>query len=174
MNPASLYTYVDGVDDLYTRILVDSFGRLSTSIRTAVDDRSPDDDRSPRRRLIDGAIAFRRWAIDNPNEFNLIYTDQIPGYEAPVGGPTVDAELAVGWPFIELIADMLGEDDPGRLVEDDGTDRHVGVYGLRALMHGFASLEANSHAPYTNDRSDLMIMALERFLDDMIERCGSA
>jgi hypothetical protein len=42
------------------------------------------------------ALAYRRWAVDHPNEFGLLFGDPIPGYDAPAGGPTVEGMTRVG------------------------------------------------------------------------------
>ena len=183
MNPASLYTYVDGVDDLYTRILLQSFQRLGAAVQEAMKDHG----RPPRDRLIAGAHGFRSWALAHPREFNLIYTDQIPNYAAPAGGPTVEAELAVEMPFVTATAELLGLADPGQLLTGDGASTNVesgdegdhgsagpaqSLFTLRAILHGFTMLEINNHAPYLGNEGEEMITALLRVLDDAAARFG--
>jgi AcrR family transcriptional regulator len=132
MNPASLYTYVDGINDLYTRILGRSFRSLADAIQTA--ERSAGSD--ARTRLLACATAYRTWALDHPREFNLIFTDQIPGYAAPSQGDTADAETAVNMPFVRALQEMLGESETQHPASLSGDLATIG-YELRSLIHGF-------------------------------------
>ncbi|MEM9612984.1 MAG: TetR/AcrR family transcriptional regulator [Actinomycetota bacterium] len=164
MNPASLYTYVDGVDDLYTRILLQSFKRFGDAVHEAM----AEDGRPPRDRLVAGARAFRAWALAHPSEFNLLYTDQLPDYEAPPDGPTVEAQRQAIIPFAQAIAELVGETEPMRLVSAADDERTRLVFTMRAVMHGYTTLEVNNHAPYLDGTGDEMIEALERVLDDLV------
>ncbi|MEM9133152.1 MAG: TetR/AcrR family transcriptional regulator [Actinomycetota bacterium] len=164
MNPASLYTYVDGVDDLYTRILLQSFKRFGDAVHEAM----AEDGRPPRDRLVAGARAFRAWALAHPSEFNLLYTDQLPDYEAPPDGPTVEAQRQAIIPFAQAIAQLVGEPEPMRLVSAADDERTRLVFTMRAVMHGYTTLEVNNHAPYLDGTGDEMIEALERVLDDLV------
>lgn len=175
MNPASLYTYFDGVEELYTHILLRCFQRLADAVTDAAHTAGPD---GPRERLLACAQAFRRWALDHPREFNLIYTDQIPGYAAPADGPTLTAALAVEQPFADAIAELLGlagtvdlrdGSGPGEDRTDELAER---IYALRALLHGFVSLEVNHHAPYLRGSDETMVRALTRALDELTDRLG--
>ncbi len=169
MNPASLYTYVDGVDDLFTRILLLSFDRLATAIRSAAD---AEPGAGPGARLLAAAHAYRGWALDHPREFNLLYTDQLPNYTAPPDGPTVDAALAVERPFLEAMGELAGLDDPFDLIGDEHPERAAAVYGLRATLHGFITLEVNHHAPYLNGAGEMMGQVLTRSIDEFTTRFG--
>ena len=101
MNPASLYTYVDGINDLYTRILGQSFRSLADAVADAAET-----DLDPRARLIGCARAYRAWALEKPNQFNLIFTNQIPGYEAPTEGEAFDAAMDANTPFTDALLEL--------------------------------------------------------------------
>jgi AcrR family transcriptional regulator len=168
MNPASLYTYIDGIDDLYTRILLQSFDRLAVVVRAAYEETAAG---PPAARAAACARAFRSWALAHPRQYNLIYTDQIPGYAAPPGGPTIEAEMAVERPFLEAVADLLDRDDPMSLLDGD-SELSRSLYALRAMLHGFTSLEVNHHSPYLDGSDEMMVAALNRSLDDLVDRFG--
>lgn len=168
MNPASLYTYVDGIDDLYTRILLDSFESLASAVRAASDAAA---DKPPRQRLLDCAAAYRAWALAHPKRFNLIYTDQIPGYVAPPDGPTVAAEIAVELPFIEALGQLTGQ-EPADVLEPSDPDRFVALAALRSMVLGFTMLEVNNHAPYLNNSPDTMLDALGLAIDNLVSTDG--
>ena len=141
---ASLYTYFDSLDEVFTSLLLSSYGRLAAATAAAVDHFA---DASPADRALAGILALRRWALDHRHEFNLIFSDQLPGYSAPPGGPTVDAQVAVFRPITDAIAavsmgaarsrDRLGRDEAGLVVW--------------STFHGAVSLEVNHHLDWLPD-----------------------
>lgn len=164
MNPASLYTYVDGIDDLYTRILIESFDSLAAAVRDASE---AGRDKPARQRLLDCSAAYRSWAVTHPRQFNLIFTDQIPGYEAPPDGPTVDAETAIEQPFIAALAELLGH-RPEDLLSDTSSKAFAAVVALRSQLLGFTMLEINNHAPYLDNSPTIMLTATEHAIDALV------
>lgn len=162
MNPASLYTYFENLDDVFTQVILESFGRLGDALQASAAEHS---DEPPTERLIASALAYRQWALDHPAEFNLVFTDQIPGYAAPPDGPTVAAQDAIFGPFIDAVAELMG--NPPDDVDADAasfvrTQDPVGPVGLWAMMHGLVMLEINHHLPFIDDRERLFVVALRR------------
>lgn len=164
MNPASLYTYVNGIDDLFTRILLDSFGDLASHVAAAAEGDGTIEDR-----LLATCLAYRAWAVANPQRFNLIFTDQIPGYAAPPGGPTVAAEMAVGAPFLRLVGELQGHRsgplDVPAFMELPLAER-ARLFAPFAALHGFVSLEINNHAPF-GDNEAMLRLHLLALLDSL-------
>ena len=162
MNPASLYTYFDSLDDLFTAVILDSYGGLAAALEQAVASARADD------RLPAVVRAYRTWAVDHPAQFNLIFSDQIPGYAAPPGGPTVDAELAVVRPLVRAIGERLGRpydiDTFGELPQSE-QDRLLGLWGL---LHGLVALEVNSHLPFVEDHEALVIGQVTNALAELV------
>lgn len=158
INPASLYTYFDSLDDLFTAVITDSFGRLAEAVSAVGDEVAG---RPPAERLLACAAAYRDWAVEHPAEFNLIFTDRIPGYAAPPDGPTVEAQVGIFGPFLDALADLLDvdRDDPAALAERSE------VIGLWATMHGLVLLEINHHIPFVEDPVRLFVDTLRRQLD---------
>lgn len=169
MNPASLYTYFDSLDDVFTAVILDSFTRLGAAMQTtaaAVSGQPPDE------RLLAGAATYRRWAIDHPAEFNLVFTDQLPNYAAPPDGPTVQAQQAIFGDLARALAEHL-ESEPGGEPDFDAlassqTGRSTFV-GLWATMHGLVMLEINNHLPFMNDHEVVFEATLRRALRSAIE-----
>jgi AcrR family transcriptional regulator len=145
MNPASLYTYFEGMDALYTALIVRGFDSLADAVRTAADGAANAD---PLDHVVACANAYRSWAVANPAQFNLIFSDQIPGYAAPPGGPTVDAETAALQPLTQAASRVYQSVNTDTVDLDelplDEHDRHMMLYGL---LHGLVSLEVNHHFP---------------------------
>lgn len=159
VNPASLYTYFDSLDDLFTAVITSSFGRLGAAVGGAAEGAA---ELEPAERLMACAHAYRAWALGHPAEFNLIFTDRIPGYEAPPGGPTVEVQKAVFGPFVAALDELSGNEPT-----EPGARPGVAVgplerISLWAAMHGFVMLEINHHLPFVADH--------ERAFDDGMRR----
>jgi AcrR family transcriptional regulator len=112
MSPAGLYRYVGSREELLTLLIAEGYQDLGHHLEVALG-AAPDAAPAPGRaapvpplvvaaggdaaeRLRAVALAYRRWAVDHPNEFGLLFGDPIPGYEAPAGGPTVEGMTRVG------------------------------------------------------------------------------
>lgn len=153
MNPASLYTYVDGIDDLFTRILLDSFHDLARHMEATADQHAGED---AEERLLAICRAYRTWAVEHPQQFNLIFTDQIPGYAAPPDGPTVEAEVAVYRPMVAALGELIGQPlDPLSLADLPSPER-TRLFAPFATLHGFVMLEINHHAPLLGDDGQML------------------
>jgi AcrR family transcriptional regulator len=155
LNPASLYTYFDSLDDLFTAVILDSFGRLARAVNEASDAAAELD---PLDRLMACAHAYRSWALEQPGEFNLVFTDRIPGYEAPPGGPTVAIQDEIFGPFVAALDALDGAPDAARDVRAGADDR----VALWATMHGLVMLEINHHLPFVEDTAGVFDRSLRR------------
>jgi AcrR family transcriptional regulator len=151
LGPASLYTYFDSLDDIFTMLLLSSYRRLAEATANAVDafKRSP-----PVDRAFAGILAHRHWALTHRNEFNLLFTDQLPGYTAPPGGPTVTAQVEVFMPMVEAVAEILPTDP------DLGPEELTVV--LWSTFHGAVALEVNHHLDWLTDTAALHETAVRR------------
>lgn len=165
VNPASLYTYFASLDEVFTAVITDSFERLGAAMQCAANDRA---NLPPLERLTELALAYRRWALDHSAEFNLIFTDQLPGYAAPPDGPTVAAQSAIFTPFATALAEVMGF-DPSEVVMDPASpasrpDDLSALVGLWATMHGGVMLEINNHLPFLDDHKTVFVGTIERAL----------
>ena len=79
MAVSALYRYFASRDDLVTALLVEAYEAHAAAVEAAVG-RAGDD---PVDRLRAGLVEFRRWAVDRPVEYGLMYGSPLPGYEAP-------------------------------------------------------------------------------------------
>ncbi len=110
MVSSAVYRYVDSRDDLLTRLIVEAYDALGESAEAAsalAADTVPADDL---RRWCAIADAVRRWALDHPHQYLLLYGTPVPGYAAPE--LTVGSGTRVTLTLVEVIGDAH---DAGRL-----------------------------------------------------------
>ncbi len=146
LSPASLYTYFGSLDELFTELLLQSYGRLAASGASAIEAFA---DAPVGDRLLVGPIAYRDWALANRGQFNLIFTDQLPGYAAAPGGPTVDAQMDVFRPMVSVLAEAQGIDFDESIMstQSPNLDAFLGFWGT---FHGLTTLEVNHHLDWVD------------------------
>ncbi len=81
MVSSAIYRYVADRDDLLTLLVVDAYSELADVVDQAAAGLSAESDW--RTRLLEMACAVRRWAIDQPARWALLYGSPVPGYHAP-------------------------------------------------------------------------------------------
>lgn len=152
--PSALYRYYPDREALITALIVDAFEQLAVTLRAA------DAGTSHGARLLAAAHAYRRWALANPVDFQLVFGNPIPGYHAPAEqtGPAMQRVFAV---FLDIIdeAHAAGRLRPvpafrPAVLADCGPDHLLSRYpapvmysGLEgwATMHGVVALELFGH-----------------------------
>jgi AcrR family transcriptional regulator len=78
MVSSAVYRYVASRDELLTLLLVDAYSELADAVDDARAAKG-----SWRDRLYAMAQAARRWAVDHPEGWALLYGSPVPGYRAP-------------------------------------------------------------------------------------------
>jgi AcrR family transcriptional regulator len=76
----AIYNYFPRLEDLITALIVDTFTALAEAMEAA--EAEVESDR-PYDKVIALCLAYRRWAVTHPVDFQLIYGNPIPGYHAP-------------------------------------------------------------------------------------------
>lgn len=81
----ALYNYFPRLEDLITGLIVDAFTSLAAAMNAAADAAMAESaDTEKCLPAIEAmGLAYRAWAMAHPTEFQLIYGNPIPGYEAP-------------------------------------------------------------------------------------------
>ncbi|MDQ7027472.1 MAG: TetR/AcrR family transcriptional regulator [Anaerolineae bacterium] len=74
----AIYNYFSRLDNLITALIVDAFNGLGDAVQDAVQSQT-----NLALQFKTGANAYRQWALDHAADFQLIYGNPIPGYEAP-------------------------------------------------------------------------------------------
>ncbi len=103
MTPPALYRYYDRLDDLITVLITENFHALADALEAAYAAAAPE---KTVDQLMAAALAYRRWALDNPVDFELIYGTPIPGYHAPQD-ITVPASARTLVVFVGLFVEAL-------------------------------------------------------------------
>jgi AcrR family transcriptional regulator len=169
---SGLYRYFDNRDALITALIIDAYTEQAQAMHDAQVDLPRADYTG---RLIATLRMYRRWALDNPEMFALIYGTPIPQYSAP-DEQTVPAAAQVMREVMLILGDAYqagalqpsanfdGSIDVQR-VDAPPVLAHWGVVGWTRL-HGMVILEAFNHlAPLIPDLDayyDAEIQALLR------------
>ena len=77
---SAIYRYFASRDELLTRLIVDAYDSLGAAAEAA--DAAAQDD-SGLERWCAVASAVRKWAVEHPEEYALVYGSPVPGYAAP-------------------------------------------------------------------------------------------
>ncbi|MGH8869278.1 MAG: TetR/AcrR family transcriptional regulator [Actinomycetes bacterium] len=162
MTPPALYRYFDDRDALLTVLITDAYRDLGQSVAEAQEAVAREDVGGRWRA---GAQAYRRWALNDPRRFALIFGLPVPGFCPPEEGETTEAAR---WAMSQLsnlfveaqAAGRLGRPyscdvDPALAVCAEGKSEDLGVVlpseNFQAMLHawaaihGFACLEAYGH-----------------------------
>ncbi len=76
----ALYRYYASRDDLITALIIDAYNALADTLETVAHEHKT----APApQRLLKVLLAYRRWAMDHPVDFELIFGNPIPGYQGP-------------------------------------------------------------------------------------------
>lgn len=115
---SAVYRYVPSRDDLLTMLLVEAYSDLADAVHDAIADVAED---RPRERLVAATRSLRRWAVEDPARWALLYGSPVPGYAAP-------AEQTVG-PGTRVVAMLIAEvgraHEAGHLPADDDVPESV-------------------------------------------------
>ncbi|MGY0236693.1 TetR/AcrR family transcriptional regulator [Longispora urticae] len=160
LTPPALYRYFADRDELLTAMVTDSFVDLGSTLAEARESVAPEDLGG---RFVATCAAYRTWAAASPQRFSLIFGVPVPGYAAPVDGPTTDAAQRA---MANLAGLVLANQQGGRLgaplvgdvsaaftafathkLEEYADAISPATYQAMLLawsaLHGFVSLEAN-------------------------------
>jgi AcrR family transcriptional regulator len=100
MVSSGVYRYFASRDELLTALIIESYDALGAELeRAAARHRA----RPPLERWVATCRAARRWGVDHPHEWALVYGTPVPGYEAPQA--TVGPAQRVTRAFVGIVAD---------------------------------------------------------------------
>jgi AcrR family transcriptional regulator len=108
MVSSAVYRYFPSRDDLLTALIIDAYDAVGATAEAADAGARPTDLAG---RWLAVASAIRRWAVDQPQEYALVYGSPVPGYRAPTD--TIVPAARVSLVMLGLLADAAAA---GRLV----------------------------------------------------------
>lgn len=178
----AIYNYFSRLDDLITALLVEAFTRLAEAMEAAV---AAQAGASPRAHIMALLVTYRAWALEHPVDFQLMYGNPIPGYQAPAEITTPLARR----PFLILFQIFADAYVAGQLhipreyaAVPDSIQEHLGTWKQSAgihlpdpllcllftgwgRVHGLVMLELFNHLqPLVGDPGALYIYELEAYL----------
>lgn len=167
----AIYRYFPNLDDLITALIVDDFNDLADNLETARAS-SVEAGMRTQEQILAVLTAYRKWAVQKPVDFQLIYGNPIPGYVAPPE-ITVPAVIRGFRVIVQLFAEAMAKGDlvptseyskipaPAReamerVTSVDGYDVPVEAVYLATvgwpMIHGIIMLELFNHLqPMTGD-----------------------
>jgi AcrR family transcriptional regulator len=162
----AIYNYFPRRDDLVTALIVDAFTSLADSQKQASEN-IPASELEARFSAL--GIAYRDWALQHGQRYQLIFGTPIPGYAAPEDVTTP----AAAWALVPLIETIQALHVAGKLrverlsnltpalksmleawkgfVDQSGADVHIEAlylaYAVWSRVHGLVSLELGHQTP---------------------------
>ncbi|MGW7417702.1 TetR/AcrR family transcriptional regulator [Streptomyces sp. NPDC054863] len=158
MVSSALYRYFPSRDDLLTALITDAYDAAGAAAEAALA-AAPDHADHPARWLA-VCVAVRRWALDHPHEYALLYGTPVPGYSAPqatvepaarVAGVLMsvarDAHRSRGLALVRIPGELRPEAE--RLAADIAPDlppeTAVAFAAVWAQLFGLISFEVFGH-----------------------------
>lgn len=170
ISPAGLYRYVDGRDGLLELLISDGFEAFGAAIETAIV--AAGDDVVAQMDAV--AIGYRRWALENAEQFGLILGTPVPGFHARADGPTVPSVHRFGEPMIRVVAAAYGMTSDGE-TGDEATTIDLAPFAANtgalpeplistivrswSRVHGLVTLEVFGHLTWSGIDVEALLRA---------------
>ena len=103
---SAVYRYFASRDELLTALILAAYDDLGDAVERA-EAAVPREDHA--RRWLTVCQAARRWALDHPHEWTLIYGTPVPGYVAPQR--TVESGIRVQRLLLALLGEIVAAED---------------------------------------------------------------
>lgn len=108
MVSSAVYRYVASRDELLTLLLIDAYSELADAVDQAREAGQTREARDPGGSWRDDiralAHAMRRWAVEHPASWALLYGSPVPGYHAPAERTTAPGTRVIG-ALLSCVAD---------------------------------------------------------------------
>jgi AcrR family transcriptional regulator len=104
MVSSAIYRYFASRDELLTALIIDAYDDLGAATERSI---AATARRAPLVRWVDAASTIRRWAIEHPHDYALLYGSPVPGYAAPAD--TVVPGTRVTRALIGIVHDAIAD-----------------------------------------------------------------
>jgi len=181
ISPSGLYRYVDGRDGLLELLISDGFEAFGAAIDAAI--AAAGDNAEARLEAV--ALGYRRWALDNPEQFGLILGTPVPGFRARPEGRTTASVRRFGAPMISVVTAAYAanrpagrESETARTVDPPAPDPTSGAVPESLLVrswarvHGLVALEAFGHLAWSGLDVEALLRAEVRSILVELGRLG--
>ena len=135
MASSAIYRYFSSRDELLTALIIKAYNDLADRVEVADDGVIERGDHRARWQAISTSI--RDWALDNPQQWALIYGTPIMGYAAPEA--TIAAATRSTRPLLQLLIDESGRSGATELATEGDTP---------ILAPGLSSILAEIGGPF--------------------------
>lgn len=166
MSSSAVYRYFPSRDELLTALIVESYDAMGAAAERA---EAGADRADLTGRWLAACRAVRRWALDHPHEYALVYGSPVPGYRAPAD--TIAPASRVGALLAAILreaadAGVLHPVDPvagpGLLHPDltplfggdSDVQRTAAARGISAWTHLFGAISFELFGHYENVVTD--------------------
>lgn len=185
MSGPALYRYFENRDALLTALIVDAYHDLAAALEETA---ARFADQTSRECLKQVLLTYRRWALDHPVDFQLIFGNPIPGYQAeealtapsagkvfaPILGILERAYRLEKRAYPAFLAEIPAQLQAGLAVSlrENQPDLpreivYIGIVGWYHI-HGMIMLEIFHHIqPLVNDPALFYQYEIERLMDQM-------
>jgi AcrR family transcriptional regulator len=146
----NVYSRFGGKDGVVEHLFIEGFQRLRAGMESVI---ATDD---PIADIVSCGLAYRRFAIDNPTLYSVMFDRVVPDYQ-----PTIDGQL-IASSTLELLARRLERAmKSGALRTADPLPTAALVW---ATCHGVVSLELKAVGPIAIDWSDVYHRAMSMII----------
>jgi AcrR family transcriptional regulator len=179
-----MYRYFESRGELLTEVILGAYGEVAAALSAAA---QATEGGMAAERLLAVALAYRRWALEQPHLFRLLYVAPVPGYDANAARlvDAATASMEVIWslfdqaiaertvrpglsrPMAELLADAASRSAPrghDPEVLHHGVITWTRLYGfIRLEIEGaFQSMGLDADFLYQREVEGLMTAVAER------------
>jgi AcrR family transcriptional regulator len=181
MASSAVYRYFPSRDDLLTALIVEAYDALGQVAEHAATGDAP-----ARDRWIGTCRAIRRWAVDHPHRYALLFGTPVPGYAAPT--ITVDHGTRASRALLSILDDawraghLQPVDEqrvPPELNDDlDAVAAYTGFSGPRAnllatlaawsQLYGMISFELFGQTRGITEHDEVLFLATVGILADTV------
>lgn len=156
VSATSIYLYFKNKDELLLALIEESIEKLNSALKEAAEP-----DSGPVERLERMAMAYVKYALENPQEYEIIYMvrpEEMPKYPKEKFRQVRDT--------YELIASIIHKGSEKMLLEVD--DPLVSAYTIWAQLHGIVSVVLNKRLDTRIPKEKFLNQAIDQIIHGFV------